>query len=166
MEERKVEKASVIIIWAVVSILVCVNVDYYDIGIYSEGPLTGRFLYPFFHANFFHSTLNMWCMTSLVFTYEITMRRILLAYIVAVSVPLSWFPCSNNIPTIGMSGVIYFLFSSISFEVKRKLYYQSWMAFYLIIGFFFPNTNAWIHLYCYLLGLIWALLNKPIIRNR
>lgn len=35
-------------------------------------------------------------------------------------------------------------------------------AFYVLLGFAMPQTNALIHLYCYLCGFIVALLNKPI----
>ena len=58
--------------------------------------------------------------------------------------------------------MVFALFGRISFEVKRKLYYQAWMIAYLVIGFLFPNVNAWIHLYCYAIGFAVALINKPI----
>lgn len=59
-------------------------------------------------------------------------------------------------------GACFALFGSLSFEVGRKVYYQLWMLTYLIIGFLFPGTNAWVHLYCYLAGCLIALLNKPV----
>lgn len=92
----------------------------------------------------------------------------LVAYLLAVTVPVDtlggFLPFDN--PTVGLSGVVYVLFGSISFEVLRKRYYQCWMLFYIGIGFFMPNTNAWLHLYCYLCGFVVALLNKPIYIKR
>ena len=88
----------------------------------------------------------------------------LTAYLIAVTVPVnmlgSFLPFDN--PTVGLSGVVYVLFGSISFEVLRRVYFQCWMLFYIAIGFLMPNTNAWLHLYCYLCGFMAALLNKPI----
>lgn len=91
----------------------------------------------------------------------------LFAYVVAVTMPVDtlgvFLPLDN--PTVGLSGVVYVLFGTISFEVARKRYFQFWMLFYISVGFIFPNTNAWLHLYCYLCGFLFALLNKPINRK-
>ena len=88
-----------------------------------------------------------------------------LSYIIAATIPIDTlgnFIDNMTLPTVGLSAMIFVLFGSISFEVLQKWYYQAWMLFYLTIGFFFPNTNAWIHLYCYIAGLVIALMNKPI----
>ena len=87
-----------------------------------------------------------------------------MAYVIAVTVPVDTLGSFINIasPTVGLSAVVFVLFGSISFEVVRKWYYQGWMLLYLVVGFLFPNTNAWLHLYCYLAGLLVALLNKPV----
>ena len=115
--------------------------------------------YPFYHVGIVHALLNAWCLLSVVFIYDISMLRLCLAYIIAVFIP---FICLSDTPTVGLSGLVFALFGSISFEVGRKVYYQLWMIAYLIIGFVFPNTNAWVHLYCYLAGCAVALLNKPV----
>lgn len=139
--------------------------DWNSVGIYAGCGIKGRLLYSFFHANLLHATLNTWCLLSVVFLYNISARRLLTSYLVAVLAPVNTFlPWASDLasPTVGLSAVVYFLFGSISFEVTDKRAYQAWMAFYLIIGFIAPNTNALLHLYCYLAGLIFAFLNKPI----
>lgn len=159
MEKRKNEKiTSLIVTLAVVMISL---LDCGPVGICSDSDIYGRMAYPFFHANIIHSSLNAWCLLSVVFMYDVSMWRLLLAYLSAVSIPEI---ILGEIPTVGMSGMIYFLFASITFEVGRKVYYQMWMVFYLAIGFLLPGTNALIHLYCYALGLMYAVLNKPIER--
>lgn len=168
MAERKVEKIAALVIGtAVVILAVVVSPDWNGVGIQAGCALSGRLLYPFFHANILHAALNVWCLLSLVFIYDITALRLLMAYIVAASVPvdtLGTFVCMAH-PTVGLSGMVYFLFGSISFEVSRRRYFQLCMAFYIVFGFLFPNTNAWLHLYCYLVGLSVALLNKPVNRK-
>ena len=169
MGTGKVEKASAVVIALVVTVLSVFHIaGWHSVGIYAHAPLSARLLYPFFHAGVLHAALNAWCLLSLVFFYKITWKRMLVAYIIAVTVPVDtlggFLPFDN--PTVGLSGVVYVLFGSISFEVLHKRYYQCWMLFYITVGFLMPNTNAWLHLYCYLCGLVVALLNKPIYLKR
>lgn len=165
MDKRKKEKITALLISAVVVLLpLLVSLEWNEVGIYSGCRLHGRLLYSFFHANILHAVLNAWCLLSLVFIYDISYWRMLLAYIIAVTVPVDILDSFINMaaPTVGLSAVVFVLFGSISFEVVRKWYYQGWMLLYLVVGFLFPNTNAWLHLYCYLVGLLVALLNKPV----
>lgn len=166
MGRRKMEKITALLIAVVVICLSLYNIeDWHSVGIYADCGLRGRVIYPFFHANILHALLNAWCLLSLVFIYDIKIGRLLLAYIIAVTIPitaLSSIVGGMVSPTVGLSGVVFALFGTISFEVVRKWYYQAWMISYLAIGFLFPNTNAWLHLYCYLVGLLVSLLNKPI----
>lgn len=169
MGTRKVEKATAIIVALTVTTLSFVHInDWEAVGICTSCQLSGRLLYPFFHAGTLHAVLNVWCLLSIVFIHEVSCMRLLFAYVAAVTVPVgtlgTFLPL--DCPTVGLSGVVYVLFGSISFEVLRKRYYQCWMLFYIGIGFLMPNTNAWLHLYCYLCGFVFALLNKPIYRKR
>lgn len=168
MGTAKVEKAAAIVIASLVTALSLLQVaDWHSVGIYSHCPLSARLAYPFFHANLLHAMLNAWCLLSVAFIYKVSLLRMLFAYTVAVAMPVDTLgeilPLDN--PTVGLSGVVYVLFGTISFEVARKRYFQCWTLFYIAVGFIFPNTNAWLHLYCYLCGFLFALLNKPINRK-
>lgn len=160
MDKTKTAKATALLITIIVLALSWQgSADWSAVGIYEGCPLRTRLLYPFYHANLLHALLNTWCLLSVVFIYDISLWRLSLAYIIAAAVPLC---CLHDTPTVGLSGIVYALFGSISFEVGRRLYYQLWMLFYIAIGLLFPNTNVWIHLYCYLAGCAVALLNKPV----
>jgi membrane associated rhomboid family serine protease len=164
MGTRKVEKVAAIVIALSVTVLSVVHIgDWSSVGIYSSCPLSNRLIYPFFHAGFIHAVLNAWCLLSIVFIYDVSVWRMLFAYVAAVTMPVDTFGAflSLDSPTVGLSGVVYVLLGSISFEVARKRFFQLWMLFYIAVGFLFPNTNAWLHLYCYLCGFAFALLNKP-----
>lgn len=168
MDTRKVEKTAAVVVALSVTALSFVHVaDWSAVGICASCPLSNRLLYPFFHAGFLHALLNAWCLLSVVFIYDVSYLRMLFAYVAAVTVPVdtlgTFLPLDS--PTVGLSGVVYVLFGTISFEVAHKRYYQLWMLFYIAVGFLFPNTNAWLHLYCYLCGLAFACLNKPINRK-
>ena len=158
MEQKKATKITSLLISVVVFCLVFANNEWMSVGIYKDCGLGNRLLYPFFHAGFLHAILNAWCLLSVVFIYNISMVRLFTAYLLSISIPSFLL---MDVPTVGLSGVVFVLFGSISFEVGRKLYYQVWMIAYLLLGFLFPNTNGLIHLYCYAMGCVVALLNKP-----
>ena len=161
MEKRKAEKITSLVVSLLVVVLLFADRPLSSVGISAGCDITGRLLYSFYHVNVIHAALNVWCLLSVVFLYDVSIWRMLLSYIAAVTIPSFML---SDMPTVGLSAVVFFLFASISFEVCRKLYYQSWMLFYLIAGFFFPNTNATVHLYCYVCGMLYALLNKPVVR--
>lgn len=161
MVGRKAEKIAALLTAVVVICLAAGGVDdWHAVGIYAGCELRGRVLYPFFHTGMLHAVLNAWCWLGVVFIYDIRMWRLLAAYLIAVAVPAGAF--GMTVPTVGLSGVVFALFGAISFEVARRWHYQAWMATYLAVGFLFPGTNAWLHLHCYAMGLLVALLNKPI----
>lgn len=167
MGNKKVEKIASLVIAIVVLCMSFVHVhDWAAVGIYADCGLTCRMAYSFFHANVLHAALNAWCLLSIVFIYNISLWRLICSYVVAATIPVTtlslWLGGVFDMPTVGMSGMVFFLFATITFEVARKWYYQSWMLFYLVVGFLFPNTSAWLHLYCYLAGLLFALLVKPV----
>lgn len=137
------------------------------VGIMQGVSLFNRITYSFFHASFLHAFMNVWCLLSIVFIYPISIWSLIVAFGIAASFPVDTL-CGISpifcftIPTIGLSGVCFALMGRISFMVSRKWYYQGWLIFYLILGFLFPNTNGWLHLYCYLMGMLVGFLNKPL----
>lgn len=133
--------------------------DWSMIGVAEDCPLAARFVYSFFHASPLHAFVNAWCLICIVFLYDVSIWRLLTAYIVAVVVPGCLL---SEVPTVGLSCVCYFLLGSLIFEVKRKLYFVSCTALYIAVGFLFPSVNAVIHLYGYLAGLVVGLLNAPL----
>lgn len=148
----------------VIAVLAGISTDWMSVGIYSGCNIPNRLIYPFFHANILHALLNIGCWLSLLFIYDITVSRLLLAYAIAILVPIDTLGMAE--PTVGLSTIIFVLFGSISFQVQRRWYYQTWMSIYLFAGFLLPGTNAWLHLYGYLAGVVVAVLNKPIKSRR
>lgn len=149
---------------AVVIVLRLLAVPSTEVGLYVGAPWWHRLTYQFFHAGWIHLAVNCWALLCIVFLYEIDLKMLLGALAAAASFPCGLLAPLYSTPmltTIGLSGMCYALLGRYSFGVKRKLYYQLWWAFFIGIGFFFPSVNAILHLYCYLCGLLLALLNKP-----
>lgn len=138
------------------------HIPYDMTGIYPGAPFYCRLTYHFVHVSLLHALVNCWCFLCIIFRYDIRMTDMLSAFFIAASFPVN--TLSSIIPpapTVGMSGICFALLGRISFSVSRKLYFQIWMSLFLSVGFLFPGTNAWLHLYCYLCGLLLSFLNKP-----
>lgn len=160
MVREKNAKTASLIVAAVVLLCSFVYVpDWSIIGVAEGCPLIARFGYSIFHVSFFHALVNVWCMLSVVFLYDVSVWRLLEAYTVAVIVPD--FLLSDQ-PTVGLSCICYVLLGSLTFEVRRKFYFQLCMALYIAVGFIFPSINVAIHIYGYLAGLLVGLLNAPL----
>lgn len=168
MDNRKIEKASALWLSLILVLLSLMSrfIDWYTVGVYVGCPWWHHLTYPLFHAGVLHAALNCWCLLSVVFLYDVRWRRLLAMLAIAMLVPVdvwaSTFPSLLK-PTVGLSGMIYALFGSLSFDVKRKLYYQQSMLIYITIGFFLPNSSAVIHALCYTAGLALAGFNKLIV---
>lgn len=156
----KIEKTSglLISISAVVASLIFVP-DWTFVGVWSGCGIVQRLCYSLFHASLLHAVLNAWCFLSVVFLYKIKMWQLIIAYTIAVSVPDF---VLLTIPTVGLSAVCFALFGIIAFQVKRKIYYNVYMAAYITIGLIFPQVNGWLHLYSYVAGLLVGFLTMPI----
>jgi hypothetical protein len=109
----------------------------------------------------------------LVFYYNIGIGNMLLAYFVAVTVPVSLLCCDIvAAPTVGFSSVIFCLLGMTSWTVKRKLYYNFIIGIYIYFGYVIPIAcsyfgltvavpNNLLHIYCYVVGLLVGFLNAP-----
>lgn len=133
--------------------------DWKVVGVASGCNMPARLVYSFFHVSAIHAAVNAWCLLSIVFLYDVSISRLLTAYIAAVMVPGCLL---SEVPTVGLSCICYFLIGSLIFEVRRKLMFIACSALYIAVGFFFSSVNAVIHVYGYLAGLLVGLLNAPL----
>lgn len=138
--------------WAALAIGVAALVmsPFDGVGISAGCPWHARLFYPVFHVNLLHAFCNAWCLVSLVFLYDLHFRKILMAYAIAVTIPSL---VLTTTPVVGMSGVCFALMGLTVYLVRRKAMLMAWIAFFLLVGFFFPNVAAWVHVYCYAVGL-------------
>jgi len=137
-------------------VLVFVPFDPKDIGLrlnalssylsyWSHGNLT----YPFFHTNILHWLLNVWCFLSCVFLADMSFRKLLLAYLVACSVP-----ALSATPTIGLSGVCFALLGMTMWQSADKRTYNITIGVTVLsmVALCPKAVNNILHIYCYLLG--------------
>lgn len=126
-----------------------------------------RMGYHFFHANFFHALCNVWCLLAIAFYYNIEDWELLLAYIIACTVPSVAMPSQ---PIVGASGICFALMGIILYKVARKRFYLSWVIPVVAVGFVLPGIAAGVHLYCFLVGttiaLVYSMVRQFVIRKR
>lgn len=129
--------------------------------------ITARLCYHFFHANVFHAICNIWCLLALAFYYDIEDWELLLAFIIAASVPSV---AMASQPTVGASGICFALIGIVFYKVARKRYYLAWFIPVIAIGFIIPGMAAALHLYCFAVGiaiaLVYSRVQKFVIRKR
>ncbi len=131
-----------------------------DWGLTSAGGCTPRLAYLWLHATPLHAVVNVWCLLSIVFTYRLHLSSLLWALLSAMLLPAC---CLAPEPTVGLSGAIYFLFGRVTWMTSRRLYFTSWILAYLALSWLLPGTNGWAHAWGYACGLVYGLLNTPLV---
>lgn len=129
------------------------------VGIHIHCGIVQRLVYSFFHASIVHTLLNVWCLLSVVFIYNVRLSHLALAFLIAVLTPSC---VLSDTPTVGLSALCFALLGLIIPQVKDKIYYNTTIAAMIAVGFFFPGINGAIHLYSYVAGLLVGLINTPI----
>lgn len=105
----------------------------------------GHLLYPLSHANVWHLAANVLCLWMIPCDLNLTISFLL-------AVLCSFLPCFTSEATVGFSGVL-FSIVGISWGRVRRFRDMIWRnKWFLLIPFFIPHINAFIHLYCLLAG--------------
>ena len=167
MAKREAEKTTALVYVAVIFILAVVHAvtewpELTQVAVCEDCSLFARMAYPLFHSSLLHAILNAWCLLSIVFIYDVSWLYLITAYLIAVSCP-ALVSCS---PTVGASGICFALLGMISFQTLRRFFFHGWMAMIIASGFVMPylasrlfglnvaQPNNWLHIWCYLIGLI------------
>lgn len=142
-------------------IIMCISFLGYDsMGLYEGCSFLQRISYPIYHQNIFHAIINLWvfhqCLRSMPCGWNLAVF-----YIIATS-----YPFANTTPIIGLSGLVYAYMGYMAPYVEKKVKYNLTILLYIIIGFVFPNMAIGVHIYCYVLGLLWGYLNAPLCKDK
>lgn len=158
--QKTIGKIVALILSVIIIVIHLFQTDFHLVGIYEGGREYARFVYQFFHASWWHLVVNVWVLLSVAFFFNISVCQMIIAYIVSATTPIYW-----SLPVVGLSGAIYFLLGSISFDVRNRYLHQAWMWIFLAIGFFTTGSAGGLHLYCYVIGLFYALCGNLNIRR-
>lgn len=149
-----------ILLYAVAAAIAALALSPWSVGVTPHASLWKRLLYPFFHAGILHAVCNLWCIIAMERYYCLSPWLYLTAYVIAVTVPDVVLTAQ---PTVGLSGVCFALMGLLTWIVARRLYWTAWVVAFMAVGFIMPAVNAWLHVYCYTVGVIIGIFNAPII---
>lgn len=124
-----------------------------DVYLASGVPWWHRVTYMFGHANIVHLGVNVWSLLYIVFLFRVGLWMLLLGMLSASLVPIAFV----SVPTVGLSGVIFFLLGSITSAVRGKPRYLANNLVLIIFGSFLPNIAWGIHLWCFGCGILYSL---------
>lgn len=120
-------------------------------GISTLSPFSNRLTYMWVHSNIFHAIINGWCLLAVTAVYRLRNLALITAIAIAASCPDMWL---TETPTIGLSGVCFALMGLASLKSARPVRFNFYALSFLAIGFLFPHVASWLHLYCYLSGIV------------
>lgn len=133
------------------------------VGLCEGASWSVRLAYPFIHAGVIHALCNAWCLLSIVFYYGCSMGRLVLALVIAVTIPSALL---IGAPAVGFSGALYAILGLMSFDVDRKVYWQKYIWVTILLGMLIPHMAVAVHSYCFAVGTLIASINYPFIRRR
>lgn len=119
-----------------------------------------RLAFQFLHVNWLHCIVNCWCILCVAFLYNVYPWMLIASLIIPAIFPGGLMSLLSIAPTVGGSGIFYSLVGLCSINAVNKLRYHLWWAFFIAIGFLFSSTNAFLHLWCYILGWLLAFINS------
>lgn len=116
---------------------------------FPDDGIAGHVLYPLSHANIWHLLANIVCLWMIPCGLHLTAA-------LTLAILCSFIPCLTSEVTYGFSGVL-FAIVGISWGKVERFGEMVWRnKWFLIIPFFIPHINAFIHLYCMLAGYLWG----------
>lgn len=166
MVREKTTPTATLVYVVILTILYFLPIDIKSVALGGGNPFA-HVLYQNFHGSIFHLLCNVWVLLSFVFNANIHWSKLLFAYILSATYPVELLP--PTLPIIGLSGMLYVLLGWYALNpptIMGKLRYQLYVAIFLLVGLLYPNVCVGIHLYCYALGLIFAVINYPFINDK
>ena len=154
---RVKKEETALFVWYIV--IIALSLSSNNVGLYDRCSILQRLSYPLFHQNVFHALVNIYVMHQ---CYRImpTLKGILIFYAFAIS-----YPFLSATPIIGMSGMVYAYMGYIAPYVKNKVKYNVTIIAYISFGLFIPCMAIGVHIYCYVIGLLWSYLNAPLCKD-
>jgi len=137
-----------------------------ELGYTQLFPIWKHFTYIFQHAGIIHLLINS---LSFISAWIIMKRFYKKGYFYLVPFVLafltSFIPlCIFDKPTVGVSGVVYAMIGMILpyFNFKKAYLFYLSIAVSLIVSFFIHSSNFYLHLFCFISGVLFTVCYKSI----
>lgn len=120
-------------------------------GFTGESDVVPRLIYSFLHVNVWHLLCNL----AVLWTVR---NRIDITAAYGIAFVVSFFPMSVSCPTSGMSGLLFAMFGIMWGKTGHTKAALRTGIPTIILTFLLPQVNGLLHLYCYIVGILYGLL--------
>lgn len=139
---------------ALLCILFLLPISVEDVGLYGGCGLLNRLTYQHFHGSFFHLLCNAWALLVFAFSVRTPLHKFIIAYLLSAT-----YPFASTDVIVGASGLIYSVAGMYSFygnTLRQFSQYHLFFATTILVGALFSHVAVGLHVYCYLLGAVYA----------
>lgn len=127
-----------ILVLAIALVRVFCPFSLHPFALYPACPPSNHFAYHFFHAGLMHALINVWCFVSIVFLYDIRLRHLGLAFLIAVFMP----DLLTSGDTVGLSAVCFALMAIAATQVARPYVIHAYVALVIAVMWAAPYLFA------------------------
>lgn len=135
------------------------QIAYDGVGFADNCNIASHFMYTFQHVNIWHLLCNLLVLWSIR-----NKMNVIAAY--GIAIIASYFPMYVTCPTSGMSGLLFAMFGIMwgnNGNIRAAL--RAGMPS-VVLTVFLPHVNGLLHLYCYIIGITYGILEKKIIQAK
>lgn len=129
------------------------------LGLSSSSPLWTRITYQCCHDGILHAVVNVYCLMMMANRWRLRLSELATAVAIAALIPS--FLLSERC-VVGLSGALFAVFGMRSVYAENFLKFNLQVALVIALGFLFENAASWLHLYAYVAGMVFGMINKPI----
>ncbi len=134
-----------------------------ELGYTDKSGILSHFTYMFQHINIIHLLLNSFSFIVVWIALQKHVKHLYILPMFLIAFVASFLPyASFATPTVGVSGVVYAMMGILALYLRKKnlaIFLLS-VLIALIISYFVPNSNFFIHLYCFLGGVVYGMFDK------
>lgn len=134
-----------------------------ELGYTNKSGILSHFTYMFQHVNIIHLLLNSFSFIVVWIALQKHVKQLHILPVFLIAFMVSFLHCASfTAPTVGVSGVIYAMMGILTLYIKNKnlvIFLLSVLAS-LGVSYFVPNSNFFVHLYCFVGGAVYGMLDK------
>lgn len=156
-----------IVILAILLFIVMPLPDMIAFGV-SDANLINSYCYVLMHASWLHLLINcisllmLWIPFSRTYCLRYNTNTFYVSVVVYWSAVLAGLVCATSIPTVGMSGCVFFLLGAILMlnPTLKQLRNYIWVALCTLVQLYFGHSNVALHLFAFVEGCVYICIRE------
>ncbi len=157
----------ILVILAILLFMVMPQQDMIAFGV-SDANLINSYCYVFMHASWLHLLINslsiliMWVPFQRIYCFRYNTNGCDVSVAVYLSAVIAGLMCATSIPTVGMSGCVFFLLGATLMlnPTWRQMRNYIWVLLSVLIQIYFGKSNVALHLFAFAEGCIYVCVRE------